>query len=62
MVIDEFGQGYPAAFMFSNKKDANVYRVFFESIRQKVGIITAKTFMSDITETFYSAWLQVMGP
>ncbi|KAH1021725.1 hypothetical protein HUJ04_011208, partial [Dendroctonus ponderosae] len=36
--------------------------VFFESIRQKVGIITAKTFMSDITETFYSVWLQVMGP
>lgn len=62
MVIDEYGQGFPAAFMFSNKKDINIYEIFFKSIHQKMGNITAKTFMSDITETFYTAWIHVMGP
>lgn len=61
MVIDEFGQGFPAAFMFSNKKNTNIYKLFFKSIHKKVGNINAKVFMSDITDTFYNAWQQVMG-
>lgn len=31
MVTDEFGQGFPPAFMFSNKKDTHIYNILFES-------------------------------
>lgn len=56
LVVDEFGEGLPVAFMFSNRKDTYIYEVFFSVIKLAVGIITAKTFMTDIVVTFYSAW------
>lgn len=62
LVVDEFGEGLPVAFMFSNRKDTYIYEVFFSVINLAVGIITAKTFMTDIVVTFYSAWCSIMGP
>nr|CAI5830013.1 unnamed protein product [Callosobruchus analis] len=52
MVIDEFGEGFPVACMYSNRKDTYIYQVFFSKIKEKVGEIKAKVFMSDIAPAF----------
>ncbi|XP_050310809.1 uncharacterized protein LOC126746544 [Anthonomus grandis grandis] len=61
MIVDEFNEGFPVAFKFSNKKDTFTNNIFFSKIKQKVGTIKSNTFMSDITGTFYNGWVQVMG-
>lgn len=61
LVIDEFGEGYPAACMFTNRKDTKVFELFFEICRENVGVIKPNVFMTDITTVFYSAWEKVMG-
>jgi len=61
MTVDEFGSGCPVAFCFSNRSDEVIFRLFFEKIKVKVGIINAKVFMSDDAPAFYNAWHRVMG-
>jgi len=61
LVVDDFGSGFPCCFMFTNLKDTKIYTVMFSIIKDKVGIISPDTFMSDIIETFYSAWENTMG-
>ncbi|KAJ8928715.1 hypothetical protein NQ314_018690, partial [Rhamnusium bicolor] len=61
-IDDEYKQGFPVVFMFSNKKDTLIYSILFEKIKLIVGRIVPKTFMSDLAETFYNALFQVMGP
>lgn len=62
MVIDDFGEGFPAACMYTNRKDTYIYEVFFSKIKENTGQITAKVFMSDIALAFYNAWCKIMGP
>lgn len=59
LVKDEFGNGFRTAFMFSNRKDTFVYAIFF-FIKEITVIIKIKAFMSDVTNTFYNAWSQVL--
>ncbi|CAH0547094.1 unnamed protein product [Brassicogethes aeneus] len=61
MVIDEFGEGFPVACMFTNRKDTLVFEIFFQKIKEKAGLITPNVFMSDITEVYYNAWKATMG-
>ncbi|XP_050315270.1 uncharacterized protein LOC126749605 [Anthonomus grandis grandis] len=61
MIIDDFGEGVPVAFMFSNRKDTYVYHVFFKTIMTRIGKINARTFMSDLAESLYKAWCSIMG-
>ncbi|KAJ8910558.1 hypothetical protein NQ315_008943 [Exocentrus adspersus] len=62
LVVDEFGEGIPVAFMFTNRKDTYIYELFFNAIKLSIGILSAKTFMTDIVSTYYSAWCSIMGP
>lgn len=62
MILDEFGEGFPVATMFSNRKDTFINELFFTKIRSKVGIINSQTFMTDITNTYFNAWTSIMGP
>lgn len=62
MVVDEFGEGVPVSFMFSNRKDTYIYELFFGVVKSNVGLVSAKVFMTDIVSTFYSAWCSTMGP
>lgn len=62
LVIDKWGEGFLGAFMFTNRKDIEVFSFFFRKIQEKPGVIKAKTFMTDITNVFYNAWYPVMGP
>ncbi|KAJ8927486.1 hypothetical protein NQ314_020049, partial [Rhamnusium bicolor] len=62
MVVDNFNEGFPGAFMFTNRKDTLIHQIFFEVIESKVGNkISPNTIMSDITGVFYQAWSSVMG-
>lgn len=61
MVLDEYREGFPCATMFTNRKDTEVFKLFFIKIREKVGEIATKTFMSDITFVFFNAWCEVMA-
>jgi len=48
--------------MFTNLKDTKVYTVMFSAIKTMAGIISPNTFMTDIVDTFYTAWVKIMGP
>ncbi|XP_060845994.1 uncharacterized protein LOC132925633 [Rhopalosiphum padi] len=61
LVVDDFGSGFPCCYMFTNLKDTTIYTVMFSTIKSKVGLISPITFMTDIVETFYSAWENTMG-
>lgn len=37
LVIDEFGRGFPTAFMFTNKKDTYINEIFFNEVKRVVG-------------------------
>lgn len=62
LVLDELREGFPCAFLFSNRSDTEVLTLFFECIKSKLGeIITPKVFMSDLADTFFNAWISTMG-
>ena len=54
--MDETREGFPAAFMFTNRGDETILKIFFDQIKSVLGCITTHTFMSDMEDTFYSAW------
>jgi len=48
--------------MFTNLKDRKMYTVMFFAIKTMTGIISPNTFITDIVDTFYTAWVNIMGP
>lgn len=61
LVLDELRQGFPCAFLISNRNDQEVFALFFSCIKEKVGTLNPKIFMSDMAEAFFNAWIQVMA-
>lgn len=61
LIIDEIREGFPCAFLLSNRSDTFIFTLFFNEIRTKTGTISPEIFMSDLAESYFSAWLQVMG-
>lgn len=57
VILDSLRQGFPAAFCITNR---SVFRLFFDKIKERIGLIAPKVFMSDMAEGYYNAWLQVM--
>jgi hypothetical protein len=63
LIINQIREGFPCAFMISNRSDEDVYYIFFHHIMEVLGFkIKPKIFMPDIAEAFYNAWLRVMIP
>jgi hypothetical protein len=62
LVVDNYGNGFPVAFCFTNKSDTFTYKLFFECIQRAVGLIKANVFMFDNEPTFYNVWELIMGP
>lgn len=60
-VLDEFHQKYPCIFTFSNRKDEYVYRIIFSKIKEKIGEIKPKIFISDLNENYIKPWENVMS-
>uniref|UniRef100_A0A1B6DYX6 SWIM-type domain-containing protein n=1 Tax=Clastoptera arizonana TaxID=38151 RepID=A0A1B6DYX6_9HEMI len=61
LVLDNSREVIPIAFLFCNKTDERVMKLFFEKIKDTVGPIKSNIFMSDIDESIYKVWSQVMG-
>ncbi|KFM74894.1 hypothetical protein X975_12859, partial [Stegodyphus mimosarum] len=61
IVIDKFEEGFPAAFCCCSSVNINTMTEFFKCLKQKVSIISTKTFMSDDTPIFYKAWEKIFG-
>lgn len=55
MTVDEFVSGCPVAYCFSNPMDEPIFKLFFNKIKEKVGVIETYVFMSDDAPTFYNA-------
>lgn len=55
VVIDEYRNGYPVAFCFSNKSDTATYKHYFNCIKNVVGNINTHIFMTDDEQAFYNA-------
>ncbi|GFT99517.1 uncharacterized protein NPIL_110731 [Nephila pilipes] len=61
LTIDDLRQGFPCAFLISNRCDQPVLSIFFSCIKQKIGQLQPQIFMSDIAESFFNAWKSEMG-
>ena len=61
LVIDEFGQGFPAAWCLSSHEDFTTMPIFLKEIMKRCGSVNAKFFMSDMAPQFYNAWVAIMG-
>lgn len=62
VVVDEKGNGFPAAFCISEQKDANTWNVFFSKLKNEVGVIHTEIFMSDDDPSYYNSWEVIMAP
>lgn len=63
MVIDDHGEGYPAAFCYSNRVDEQAMSVFLSSVKGVLGhAIEEVILMTDDAESYANAWTSVMGP
>ncbi|KAK5648053.1 hypothetical protein RI129_002945 [Pyrocoelia pectoralis] len=62
LVLDDLRQGFPTAFLISNRSDQEVLTLFFSCIKEKIGYsISPKVFMSDMAEAHYNVWNRVMN-
>ena len=61
MGVDEYGEGYPLAWCLSNREDQLLLVNFFNALKDRVGNMNPKWFMTDDAEQFYSAWVRVFG-
>ena len=57
VAIDENGEGFPVAWCISNRKERILLQIFYNEIKEKVGMLTPKWFMSDLADQYYSAWV-----
>lgn len=46
LVIDEFKNGYPVSFCFSNRSCEQLFEIFFNEIKNVSGKISCNTFVS----------------
>lgn len=61
LVVDDMGSGSPVAFCFSNRSHEGIFHLYFSKIKDEVGNVSSKVFMSDDAPAYYNAWEKVMG-
>ena len=61
LVIDEFGEGFPAGWCICNKEDHVLLSNFFAHLKEKTGPISPDGFMSDMAGQYYSSWVHAFG-
>ncbi len=61
VVVDEFGEGFPAAWCICNREDQIALQDFFKQVYSHVGEVKPKVFMSDDAEQYYSSWAHIFA-
>ena len=60
MVFNAEREGFPVAFLISTRETEATFKLFFQAIKARAGVIVSKTFMSDMAPAFWNAWRVVM--
>jgi len=60
LVLDDIREGFPCAFMISNRIDEAVLKIFYSKIKSSTGQLQPNVFMSDMAESFFNAWIVEM--
>ncbi|KAL3277347.1 hypothetical protein HHI36_012698 [Cryptolaemus montrouzieri] len=60
-IKDDANECFPCAFCISNRADKVVMLLFFSHIKEQAGIVLPKVFMSDIEDSYFEAWKEIMG-
>lgn len=60
LVLDDMRQGFPCSFCITSRTDKDALKVFFSCIEKWTGKISPTVFMSDMADTFYNAWVEIM--
>ena len=61
LVIDDFGEGVPVAWLISNHEDGNVIGEFFSTLKERTGSLEPKWFMTDDAPQYFAAWKTIYG-
>ncbi|XP_050503242.1 uncharacterized protein LOC126882376 [Diabrotica virgifera virgifera] len=62
LIKDDRNQGFPVAFLLSNRLDQRVQEVFLGALKNRMKTeIRADHFMSDDDPKYYNAWVNTMG-
>lgn len=56
---DEFGEGQPIAWCIANHETEEFLSLFFEKVKENIGLVTPAWFMSDIAPQYYNAFCSV---
>lgn len=57
LIIDEFGEGFPAAWCIANREDGHLLTIFYKALKERVGNLAPEWFMTDDAGQFYAAWV-----
>ncbi|GFT25770.1 MULE domain-containing protein [Nephila pilipes] len=60
LVLNDKREGFPVAFILSNRQDSKALSLAFVAIKEYVSI-SPKVLMTDDTESFSNAWRTVFG-
>ena len=61
LIVDEWGEGVPVAWLVSNHETTAVLVEFLKAVKERCGPITPKVFGSDNANAFFTAWVGVFG-
>jgi len=61
LVVDEFGEGCPAAWCLCNKTDKYALIDFLMAVKKRVGTIRPNWGMTVDAEQYFAAWIAVVG-
>ena len=56
LVMDDFNEGIPVAWMITNNESTDSLRVFFQSLRERCGNLITQFSMSDDADACHNAW------
>lgn len=60
LVANEYYEGYPCCFVLTNRSDQLPINIMLYAIKEQVGQLRPKIFMSDIQPTYIIAWQNIM--
>lgn len=62
LVIDDYDEGFPVAYMLSLSVNSENLITLFNSLKNFVGPLHPSSFICDEMDLFHGAWADVMGP
>lgn len=55
LVVDDIREGFPSAFLISNKSYNDVLTIFFSHVQKCAGTIKPNVFRSDLADSYFNA-------